>query len=85
VPSRAALSTLAVCVPMSRASIANARQRAVIASCAAAVRRLAPAAAVSATATAMAVSSVHSPGAQPKLPPPFISTGAPGGSGGPNS
>ena len=42
-------------------------------------------AAARAMGTAMEVSSVHSPGAQPKPPPPIMSTGASSGSGGPNS
>ena len=85
VPCRTALSTRRVWLPTSFALRAQAAQRAVTASCAGTVRRSAPVAAVSAIASAMDVSSVHSPGAQPKLPPPFIVTGASGRSGGPNS
>jgi hypothetical protein len=43
-----------------------------------------PASGVS-TAAAIWVSSVHSPGAQPNIPPPVIETGADAASGPPNS
>ena len=49
------------------------------------VTQSAPVAAVSAIAMAIEVSSVHSPGSKGPSPPPIMSTGTSGPSGGPNS
>ena len=57
-------------------SSAHCAHRAAMRSCAASDRRSSPSAVTSAMATAIDVSSVHSPGAQPKDPPPSMTTSA---------
>ena len=74
-----------VWTPTSGAERAQSAHRLATLSSATSWRRLPPSAVTSAMATAIEVSSVHSPGAHPKLPPPIIPTARLPPSGGPNS
>ena len=68
-------------MPTSLAVFIHSSHRCTRASSASSSRRSAPVAATSAMAMAMEVSSVHSPGSQPKLPPPTIATSSSGSAG----
>lgn len=83
---RAAAMTALVCAPTSLASAAHAVQaRTVPSSAEGAPGAERESRKASAIATAMDVSSVHSAGAKPNGPPPFMLSGVPSGSGAPNS
>jgi len=72
-------------MPTSAAFVAQAAQSATIPSWVASAARSRPSASARRIGTDMLVSSVHSPGAQRNVPPPFISTIIASSSGGPNS
>jgi hypothetical protein len=79
------LNTLRVWLPTSVAVLDQPYQRFTMASCALRSRRSTPVAATSAIAMAIDVSSVHSPGAHPKPPPPTMATSFSGPRAGWNS